>query len=412
MSEIQDEKQNIIVDNNVSKDNIVVDENVRVVEEQQQQQQQSNSEVQKEEEEKVESNENSKIKSNKFNKDDYERLITDPITISIMEDAVISTCGHSFDRNSIEGWLKRQPNCPLCKKPLTIKDLTPNYTLRELIQQFDKLQEIELENDDPSKRVIDSKEQQEIASQISSMLDQLTVLSSKINPNNNNNNNINSSSNNNVNTNVNILPKPKKDIVIRELLENECSLAAKLMETSCHNDVYWKKSGGEWYCEKMLSYAVKRARVWGLFYKNSASESRKLSGLMICQPPGQIGVSVMEMVKVGFAAAPLKMGMGPLSRVLAMFDLSEKTHQQLTRDTPHWYINCICIDPQFQNQTIGTELIDTVIKLADSQKVAIYTDTASLSSLRFFDRLGFKVLRHVSPSFCPFWALMRYPQSE
>eukprot|EP01133_Synstelium_polycarpum_P018875 gene18875-22577_t len=161
----------------------------------------------------------------------------------------------------------------------------------------------------------------------------------------------------------------------------------------------------------MVQYALKRARVWGLYSKTLAGKE-DMTGLLICQPPYETGVSVAQMVKCGFAMAPLKMGMAALSRVLILFDQSERVHNQYTKDIPHWYINCIVTDPNIQNKNAGSGLIDTVLSLADAQKVHVYTDTASEDSLRFFERHGFKIVHNaVNSATVSFWALMREPKT-
>lgn len=63
-----------------------------------------------------------------------------PISLQIMKDPVTAITGITYDRESIEHWLKKSkdtPNCPVTKQPLPKhSDLTPNHTLRRLIQAW------------------------------------------------------------------------------------------------------------------------------------------------------------------------------------------------------------------------------------------------------------------------------------
>lgn len=63
-----------------------------------------------------------------------------PISLQIMKDPVTIATGITYDRESIEQWLLADPNNPLCpvtKQPLPKDcDLTPNHTLRRLIQAW------------------------------------------------------------------------------------------------------------------------------------------------------------------------------------------------------------------------------------------------------------------------------------
>lgn len=63
-----------------------------------------------------------------------------PISLQIMKDPVTAITGITYDRESIEHWIFQAKNttCPVTKQPLTptYSDLTPNHTLRRLIQSW------------------------------------------------------------------------------------------------------------------------------------------------------------------------------------------------------------------------------------------------------------------------------------
>ncbi|KAF8101743.1 hypothetical protein N665_0201s0064 [Sinapis alba] len=61
-----------------------------------------------------------------------------PITLEIMKDPVIVSTGITYDRDSIEKWLfsAKKNSCPVTKQDITDVDLTPNHTLRRLIQSW------------------------------------------------------------------------------------------------------------------------------------------------------------------------------------------------------------------------------------------------------------------------------------
>uniref|UniRef100_A0A2N9GUY5 U-box domain-containing protein n=2 Tax=Fagus sylvatica TaxID=28930 RepID=A0A2N9GUY5_FAGSY len=62
-----------------------------------------------------------------------------PISLQIMKDPVTAITGITYDRESIEQWLFTSKNttCPVTKQPLPKdSDLTPNHTLRRLIQAW------------------------------------------------------------------------------------------------------------------------------------------------------------------------------------------------------------------------------------------------------------------------------------
>ncbi|XP_039155991.1 E3 ubiquitin-protein ligase PUB23-like [Eucalyptus grandis] len=70
---------------------------------------------------------------------DVPKYFTCPISLQLMGDPVTTVTGITYDRESIEHWLLDGKNatCPVTKQPLTKdSDLTPNLTLRRLIQSW------------------------------------------------------------------------------------------------------------------------------------------------------------------------------------------------------------------------------------------------------------------------------------
>ena len=53
-----------------------------------------------------------------------------------MEDPVIASDGHSYDRSAIEQWLQTRQSSPKTNLPLDSTDLKPNFTLKLLIEDY------------------------------------------------------------------------------------------------------------------------------------------------------------------------------------------------------------------------------------------------------------------------------------
>lgn len=61
-----------------------------------------------------------------------------PISLDLMRDPITLTTGITYDRQSIETWLDANGNrtCPITNQLLSNLDLTPNHTIRKLIQDW------------------------------------------------------------------------------------------------------------------------------------------------------------------------------------------------------------------------------------------------------------------------------------
>lgn len=62
-----------------------------------------------------------------------------PISQEPMSDPVVAADGHTYERSSIEKWLAKNNTSPLTGLPLSHKNLTPNYTLRSMLQTITNL---------------------------------------------------------------------------------------------------------------------------------------------------------------------------------------------------------------------------------------------------------------------------------
>ena len=59
-----------------------------------------------------------------------------PINLTIMKDPVIMPDGQTYEREAITKALLASPFSPITKKPLNIKDATPNYALKSMIEKY------------------------------------------------------------------------------------------------------------------------------------------------------------------------------------------------------------------------------------------------------------------------------------
>ncbi|MBO9480417.1 U-box domain-containing protein [Salinisphaera sp. G21_0] len=81
-------------------------------------------------------------------KKDIAKSITDPRTLKIIEHAVITPYGHTFDQASITRWLEENNSCPITAKPLELKQLSPDFSLQKVIDDLSpKLKELKVDTD-------------------------------------------------------------------------------------------------------------------------------------------------------------------------------------------------------------------------------------------------------------------------
>jgi E3 ubiquitin-protein ligase RFWD2 len=59
-----------------------------------------------------------------------------PICFQAMEDAFLTSCGHSFCYTCITTHLNHKSNCPSCARYLTTEQLIPNFLLTKVSSRF------------------------------------------------------------------------------------------------------------------------------------------------------------------------------------------------------------------------------------------------------------------------------------
>ncbi|EGC32952.1 hypothetical protein DICPUDRAFT_88977 [Dictyostelium purpureum] len=267
-------------------------------------------------------------------------IFLDPLTLEVMIEPVISKCGHSFSKESITEWLLKKKTCPICNNSLQVDELTPNYTLRDIIKHMESQpQQSQPQQHDQNQKSI--HQPQQLQTQEASV----------------------------------ILERATRDDIFMKFF---------------FGNVSYKITAGQWFCEKMLAYAVTKARVWGVF-----EADKTISGVMVVQPPHDVnGISIAQMVKVGMLGAPFHLGFGPLTRILKSSDFAERIHRKEMGEKNHYYLNCIAIDPKLRRAGRGRELIKKLLDIVDSQEdVSVYTE-CDLEFSEFFKKQGFAMSRY------------------
>ena len=67
-----------------------------------------------------------------------------PICYDVMVDPVSDTNGNTYERSAIEDWINRNGTSPLTRAVLTLADLRPNRSLRDMIETAHKQKAAEL----------------------------------------------------------------------------------------------------------------------------------------------------------------------------------------------------------------------------------------------------------------------------
>jgi ribosomal protein S18 acetylase RimI-like enzyme len=78
---------------------------------------------------------------------------------------------------------------------------------------------------------------------------------------------------------------------------------------------------------------------------------------------------------------------------------------------PHWYIPLIGVDPVFQGQGFGTQLMQRGLAACDRDHQPAYLEATSHVNRQFYERHGFRVLGEIrSADSPPMFPMLREPR--
>lgn len=137
----------------------------------------------------------------------------------------------------------------------------------------------------------------------------------------------------------------------------------------------------------------------------SGDERPVVRGAAVWVPPGVSLPSGRGLLRT----VPHTLGLFPVSRIpeLAAFMADV---QKAAPEQPHWYLECLAVDPVTQGSGIGSALLRSGLVRADIDRVPVYLETTEPSALAFYERFGFKASGGVAEEGRPaFHGMVREP---
>jgi GNAT superfamily N-acetyltransferase len=122
--------------------------------------------------------------------------------------------------------------------------------------------------------------------------------------------------------------------------------------------------------------------------------------------------------KLGVGAF-LKSGLAPLRwlvrtpwrelRRLMTFPMEIDEQREALISGPHWCLEVLGVDPDWQGRGLGSALVAAGLQRADRDNVPTYVDTTEKRNVDFYVRFGFEVRKEIAVTDleAPFWMMIR-----
>ncbi|MBI1924976.1 GNAT family N-acetyltransferase [Candidatus Poribacteria bacterium] len=96
-------------------------------------------------------------------------------------------------------------------------------------------------------------------------------------------------------------------------------------------------------------------------------------------------LSLFHFLSSGLPCLSLMGGRAPLAVVGFLKTVARQPRH------PHFYLSLLAVDPPFQGQGLGSDLLFSLLSLSDQKNVPVYLEATSEGSFRFYQRHGFQL---------------------
>ncbi len=134
-------------------------------------------------------------------------------------------------------------------------------------------------------------------------------------------------------------------------------------------------------------------------------------GVALWTPPGvELNAWALIRARLALPRSVMRLPRSEMRTLLAVVDHMEKRRKALVPD-PHWYLQCIGVDPTRQGAGLGAALVREGLARASHDGVAAYLETETEFNVAFYKHLGFSVLEkhRLDELGVPVWLMSKPP---
>ena len=149
-----------------------------------------------------------------------------------------------------------------------------------------------------------------------------------------------------------------------------------------------------------LSHAILHGEVYAV--------STKMEGIAVWLPSGAPDIGFWTMLRGGGLTLLFKGGREFLQKMKQDEDFARELRRRLA-PTPHWYLEVLGVDPDFQGKGYASRLLKPMMARLDAEKLPAYVETSTEDYVAIYQRFGFRLLQEaVLPgSETKMWAMLR-----
>ncbi|HEU5377735.1 MAG TPA: GNAT family N-acetyltransferase, partial [Ktedonobacteraceae bacterium] len=130
-------------------------------------------------------------------------------------------------------------------------------------------------------------------------------------------------------------------------------------------------------------------------------------------PPGRTSLTDLGFLLAGALPAMLNLGRATLQRAAQIETLMSRQQKRIVPG-PHWSLAILAVDPPYQGQGLGSQLLRAGTARADAANLPCSLDTATARNVPLYQRFGFQVVHEeeVEGTHLPLWNMLRQPGGQ
>lgn len=170
---------------------------------------------------------------------------------------------------------------------------------------------------------------------------------------------------------------------------------ARVLARAFHNDPMWsflepdasnRPRTTAWVIEHWARILAPKGASW-----IARDIEDRIVGAALWFPPGEFGVTLGRMLRVGYVWMPFSLGFGWTTRALRV-SREGISHQIATMKGPHWVLDILAVDPDAQKSGVGGALIRKGLEIADQQRAPSFVVTHNPINVAYYQRFGFQLV--------------------
>ncbi len=120
-----------------------------------------------------------------------------------------------------------------------------------------------------------------------------------------------------------------------------------------------------------------------------------LTGVASWLPHEKAIFSTLDMIKNGIFSFVFKAKGRDLKKIINYDDFCKRKHEQHAH-FPHWYLQNIAVEPDYQGKGHASLLLKGMLDKIDEQNLPCYLETQNKKNVSMYQKFGFKVLEETT----------------